>query len=409
MPVLRLKYLGSQKQRNKERKQERKKADQLCARQHLCALSIQRDGVRAHPLLRAWRLTSLFCLLVMLCVAVFPASSYLWPNFVLDKTTACRLPDACPLLQADEALRHNWLLPQGVMGYLVVVSSYAWQVAMTFPKIHAFLVRWPRARLLRGLEARSICRKRGTCTQLHRWHHLRRASFLGLYFFTLGILELIGSYAFSLYLMLLSLAWATFQLVVTRYASLPACVRHALGQWTFEQILPLLLLFGPFYTVIAHIFRYISSPRPETPSELPSRRTVHRATSVEADPPNPRGVLSTRELFAHITEHSHAVTATAEEEAEARRCLHDHLYSLAEFRLVLYLMGFGVLAATGGYFAQTSVAYLDRDFTQPSAVYSQVWTSAYNALPTLVGAAVSFLLVFLLCLALPVLSARLGT
>jgi hypothetical protein len=113
---------------------------------HLSSLSILRAYFHRYFWLRVWKLSMMFCLLVMLCIAYYPTTDFQWASSVLNVGSACPNTTSCPALTTSVmslwayAREHNneWLAPQGVLGYIVLIVSYLWQAMMLIKSTHKF-------------------------------------------------------------------------------------------------------------------------------------------------------------------------------------------------------------------------------------------------------------------------------
>lgn len=206
---------------------------------------------------RALRVVSMSVLLIMLCIAIFPTTNFTWDDQVKLRNS-CPSASDCPLLNdtvsslwrvAAQSNGRGRLSTQGVVSYLLLISSFIWKVVTLFDNVRKTSHRFLRKPLF--YLARIICRflqKGGTV-------HFSYRAFVGFYIFVLAILDFASSFAFYLWIVLICLGWATFQLFLPRLQALPFCVRVQLDEWTFGQILPLMLLLLPLYSVAEFYFR----------------------------------------------------------------------------------------------------------------------------------------------------------
>ena len=136
------------------------------------------------------------------------------------------------------------LNPQAVVLYITLITNHVWKALAMSKKLrksfHNFL-RQPLFFLERMIH-RVLCRK-GKPTSLQY-----RIS-VGVYIFMLATFDFFSSFAFYLWLVIVNLGWGTLQLFMPRIQVVPACVKHHLDKWTFGQILPLVLLLAPFYSL----------------------------------------------------------------------------------------------------------------------------------------------------------------
>ena len=203
----------------------------------------------------------------MVCVALYPTPNWAWANSVLTRN-ACLGPSDCPATQeSGSALWHiarqtnltngkiTGVSPEGALSYVIIIISYMSQTMSILQQRRQFFRNFFRKPLT--WIGRAIPQVPTSGVREKRAPLLTFCSFiiLGIYCFLLAISDLICSFAFRLWILAVALGWGTMQLFIPRFFVIPACVRGALNQWSFGQILPMIILLIPLYGV----FEYISS------------------------------------------------------------------------------------------------------------------------------------------------------
>ncbi|KAJ3508256.1 hypothetical protein NM208_g15849 [Fusarium decemcellulare] len=151
--------------------------------------------------------------MVLSCMTLYPTSWYDWQAFVLWPDIACPNAANCPALSKSAAEIWDFTkqrvsvtaIPSRTgIAYCVLILGYVWQAAKLFRPIHCFLTRW--------------CHK--PLEWLVCWIATRRAGsrsyrlLVGVYMIVLAVLDWIGSHVFTLSLMLFSIGYGTFHLLV---------------------------------------------------------------------------------------------------------------------------------------------------------------------------------------------------
>lgn len=243
----------------------------MATNMHLSTLSILRTWFQSRPHLRAFRLFNMLALLVMMCIAIYPTTEYDWADHTVYDLGFCSSSHSCSGL--TEKVDRHWqaarkqhrLVPQGVFAYAILIISHVWQSAMLFKKVHSSA--HDRAQgLLKALGGalRPPIRNEPPEVSLRQ---IKYRLVIGIYMFFLAIIEILGSWAFVQFLVGTHLAWSSFQLFVPRFILLPSCVAAELNNWNFGQILPMLLLLSPLYSIVAYYFRHIDIKESENIAE----------------------------------------------------------------------------------------------------------------------------------------------
>ena len=222
---------------------------------HLATLFFLQEYFLSSPVYRTVELFSMLVLLILLCVALYPTTHWVWADSVL--IAACQDPAHCPGLQRNVhslcrracTNETGGLSPQGVLSYLILFTSYFWQAA-TLLKWKAPILKvlckpliWVE-RAIPHAQTSQVSGKRVAFTKF------RRSTLVGVYIFLLAGLDVLGSFAFHIIIVFSALSWALMQILIARLNMLPPPMRAILRQWDFGQILPLIILLTPLYGVV---------------------------------------------------------------------------------------------------------------------------------------------------------------
>ena len=338
---------------------------------YLSTMGILRGHFYKSQILQAWKLFSMMCLLVMMCIAIFPTSSYRWSSSAMVSGTPCLDWQPCDFRWWNDTVGSLWdwakvenprkeLAPQGVLSYMVLISAHLWQAVLLYKPAHdQFRIFFHRPlRLAKKLLATKYC-----LSQDHRkrYHAFIYRLIFGVYLFTFAIFELFGSYAFSLFLVLLGFVWATFQLLYPRYNSLSACVREELGTWSFGQILPLLLLLAPIYSIASHYIKILPVSNRLSGLNGIAVSSQHQSAQIPAspDPQSPERTAIQPNLRDPLSAISTLIKKFLADpnDSEARNLFHSTLYSTPAFRIILFLLIFVSFGAVAGYLTETIIAF----------------------------------------------------
>ncbi|KAJ5060560.1 hypothetical protein J3E72DRAFT_409869 [Bipolaris maydis] len=342
---------------------------------HMSTLTFLPSDFRESLRFRALRVFSMLILLIMLCIAIFPTTNFTWDDYI-KLGGNCQSASYCPMLNdtvsslwhvAAQSNGRGRLSTQGVVSYLLLIGSSIWKVVTLFHNVREGSRRFLRQPIF-YLE-RMICRflqKRGKTD-------FRYCTFVGFYIFFLAILDFAGSFAFYLWIVLTCLGWATFQLFFPRMQALPSCVRVQLDEWNFGQILPLMLLLLPLYSVAEYYFVTLSKlDMDSSPGQQRANDGRHTI---------PQKAIS--ELFLSLSA-SQAQSQSSSTDPKIYAAIYDTSY----FRMMLAFLTLAVVATTAGFFAQTTVA-----FVGPAAPYG-FWTSNWRLAPAFVSAGLALIVLF---------------
>ena len=223
---------------------------------HLATLFFLQEYFLSSPVYRAVELFSMLVLLILLCVALYPTTHWVWADSVL--IAACRDPAHCPGLQRNvhllcqRACTNNTLgglSPQGVLSYLILFTSYFWQAA-TLLKRKGPVLKGLRKPLIWAERAISHVQSNQASGKRVAFAKFRRSTLVGVYLFLRAVLDVLGSFAFHITIVFFALCWGLMQILIARLNMLPPSMRAILRHWDFGQILPLIILLTPLYGVV---------------------------------------------------------------------------------------------------------------------------------------------------------------
>lgn len=226
---------------------------------HLSALTMLRPFLNTHPGIRAWRLAGVISLFFMLIIGLVPTISNDWgivnvsdTNEVLlgkNEPTGWGVPAVCFWGKTYGDGVNN----DAPIGYLLLIISYIWKVGDMFVPTRNFYgskVRKPLERIVElvlSIPAR-------------RYIRTRRKRYLWCFRFLLvpsvpfiALLELLASFAASLWLSVLGLVFGTVQVVIPRNQNLPQTGLQE-NAWGFGQLVPLVLLIQPLGVISEYLW-----------------------------------------------------------------------------------------------------------------------------------------------------------
>ncbi|KAF2231458.1 hypothetical protein EV356DRAFT_290504 [Viridothelium virens] len=226
---------------------------------HLTTLTLLRGYLQSHHFLRAWRVTGMLILFIMLCIALVPTSANNYGYAILDVPSAygkydnqpravqgLRLPGA-PVICFWQAKYRGWVNPDSVFSYITLIASYIWKVSMVFEstrvKMNFFLRIKPRQLFEHALAKMSLGKPKRLYIVL-----------LGVYLLLVAVLDWLESLAASIWFLTILLSWGTLNIVLPREIIQNTTDLNGETTWTFGQILTLLLLVLPLLNFLEPIY-----------------------------------------------------------------------------------------------------------------------------------------------------------
>ena len=295
---------------------------------HLTALTLLRDYFRKRRALRIVRLCGMVTLLVLLCVAFVPTTSYNWVAAATLKLDRQHYPPGDPSVASNYSLnfaipskcfwgepfngRGPWidwsrtpsrLNPDVPFAYTILLGTYIWKAIEIFrqPKPSSvpphgerdlrilpqpsWIKRMTLGRLARNARTTAIRieallqadHKDGGTTSTTPQTYGRYVLFklrLTTYGSLLVIFDFLTSFVASLWALLILSVWGTISVAYIRNKSTREVHREECS-WNFGQTLPTLLLAAPFLAMLNHFMRKLSvviSLNTESFNCLPCRR-----------------------------------------------------------------------------------------------------------------------------------------
>lgn len=237
---------------------------------HLTTLTVLRSYLQERKALRTWRISGMLMLFGLLLAALVPTTQYLWSWAVsnwlsfedatspddsgpwggLGMPTRCMWPG-----KANGEWMHSqggqYTNPDAVMSYIIIIVSYAWKAGSLFESSRRQLYIWLRAKPENALERSAARTLQFTSRSGMR---LRYRFFVAVYIQAVAMSDFVESFAASLWLLILGLAWGTFQVFVPRQLlkTTDPDVLKGENSWGFGQLMPLFLLALPLAAIIEH-------------------------------------------------------------------------------------------------------------------------------------------------------------
>ncbi|KAL5371400.1 hypothetical protein DPSP01_014287 [Paraphaeosphaeria sporulosa] len=363
---------------------------------HLSTLSILRVSFWDRPWLRAFKILSMCALLVMMCIAIYPTIENTWAGSTVRTKGFCSSADSC--FGLEEKVEVHWhraryrrgsLTPQGVIAYIILIASHMWQSIMLFPMAHTTISNVCQKPLY-FLERKIVHTDRSGQKTNRKIAH---RAIIGTYMFVLASIEITGSWAFSQFLLGVQLSWSSFQLFLPRFINLPSCVAKYLNEMNFGQILPMMLLLAPVYSIVAYYLKYIQQPGSTTPAigfttmtTTTTTTTINSTTQrTQSHSPIPAAPTSSpTPSFSDILEQLKTSKINAHESLRA------YFYSTPQFRQIVVAQCFIAFTSVVGHFLSAAIALHIYD---DSATRTQRWyETSYKMWPTVLASACAFVL-----------------
>lgn len=226
---------------------------------HLSALTLLRPYLNAHPGVKAWRLTGMLVLFLMLVIGLVPTVSYDWGivsysgtgsiSVGKDQPTGWGMPAVCFWGKAYGDGVNN----DAPIGYILLVVSYLWKVGDLFAStrsLYGSRVRRPLERMIAS--ALSKPARRYVETRRRRWLWQFRMLLVPTVPL-IAFLELLASFSASLWISVLGLVFGTVQVVVPRNQNYEQIASQE-DEWGFGQLVPLVLLIQPLGAISEHLY-----------------------------------------------------------------------------------------------------------------------------------------------------------
>ena len=139
--------------------------------------------------------------------------------------------------------------PDGVWSYILIVLPYIWKIALLFEPAGDFSKRTrQRIEAFFTLHLRTLLDHRNKPGLHLLW---------SLFLFTHAVMDFLGSFLISLWVLLLGLVWGSLKILETRslvvsphYLGNDPSLRKAEDRWGFGQITPIVLLTIPVLQIV---------------------------------------------------------------------------------------------------------------------------------------------------------------
>ncbi|CZT18643.1 uncharacterized protein RCC_04487 [Ramularia collo-cygni] len=231
----------------------------LASSVHLSALTILRPFLSTHPAVRAWRLTGMVVLFLMLVVGLIPTVSYDWGIINIsepddhdvqeNETTGWGIPARCFWGRTYGDGVNN----DAPIGYILLLVSYIWKIGDMFESTRRLYGLGIRQPLERGTESLLSIPAR-------RYRQTRQKRYLWCFRLLLvpavpvvAFVEFLRSFSASLWLSLWGLVFGTIQVVVPRQQNLLQTGSKE-EEWGFSQLVALILLVQPLGAITEHMW-----------------------------------------------------------------------------------------------------------------------------------------------------------
>jgi hypothetical protein len=219
---------------------------------HLSALTMLGEYFRKRPAVLGWRIVGMLILLILLLVALVPTASNLWAIWwgpdseKYGERTSWAIPARCFFFK-------TWgggVNADAPLAYLILITSYIWKIGALFKSSRNLFhrrVRGPYEYMLeRILHAEAV----KASSRHDKRNSLSWKYFIAMivYIILLALFEFAASFAASLWLSYVGLVYGTIQIVLPRQQN--AWWNKKENEWTFGQIVPLVLLIQPIGAIL---------------------------------------------------------------------------------------------------------------------------------------------------------------
>ncbi|KAI4754902.1 hypothetical protein E4T52_16103 [Aureobasidium sp. EXF-3400] len=214
---------------------------------NLTALTVLGQFFEEHKPVFYWRLAGMLILLILLLAALVPTTSNRWAIWATqegntDERTGWAVPARCYFLRG---VNDGGVNADAPLSYVLLISSYIWKLGSISKDARSVFnryVRGPPEKLLESMIRRGSSADSTTITNT-RGRSLRHYICMVLYIDFLVVFEFAASFAASLWVSVVGLAWGTVQVIVPRYQN--ANFSQGDDSWTFGQLVPLILMVQP--------------------------------------------------------------------------------------------------------------------------------------------------------------------
>ncbi|KAH6673231.1 hypothetical protein B0J14DRAFT_66508 [Halenospora varia] len=224
---------------------------------HMTALTFLRNYLYSRPAEQLWRLVSMSTFLCMLIAAILPMVNF---GSISERPRIYQQSAVCffGVFAKSNKLSYNSV----IISILILVWSFAVRVVQlhktlsvgTFRRARAYLSTRYRSFLLKVYLWSGVAQ-----TGAYHWKRTRVYNPCLAIFMIFSLwLDLYLSMLSEIYWLLVSIAWGTAHLFITR-SSNPEMIAVE-SDWTFGQILPVVLLAGPLVSIIEYAYPHHQEP-----------------------------------------------------------------------------------------------------------------------------------------------------
>lgn len=209
---------------------------------HLSCLSFVGDSFHQNKAASVFRITGMIVLFVLLCIALVPSVHQLWSG--LSDGSGWAFPARCGWVdnkryQRNENFGKN---RDAIWSYAILAVSYTWKLNSAFRSSHRFFRKWirgyPEYYLEKALRhAAGRYRERGGSSRLYYM------VLVSCWVVFECVLDFLGSFASSLWMLTLGLVWGSMQILLPRSYLIKKGGPE--NTWIFGQIVPMILLVLP--------------------------------------------------------------------------------------------------------------------------------------------------------------------
>jgi hypothetical protein len=233
---------------------------------NLTALTVLGQYFEEHKAVLHWRLAGMLTVLILLFVALIPTTSNHWALLATEKgdgitMTGWAVPARCYYIHQ----MGGGVNADAPLSFILLIISYMWKLGSLSHKTRSVFNQWIRGPPERFLE-RMIRKENETGSSRNSTRRsVRYYVCMVFYIDFLVAFEFAASFAASLWISVIGLAYGTIQTIIPRRQN--AIYFGAEDEWTFGQIVPLILMIQP---IGAMLELYRSGESSDTISEPPS-------------------------------------------------------------------------------------------------------------------------------------------
>jgi len=352
---------------------------------NLTALTVLGQFFEEHKPVFYWRLAGMLILLVLLLVALVPTTSNGWAIWAtkqgnVNERTGWAIPARCYFLRGVHDGRVNADAP---LSYVLLISSYVWKlgsISKHSRSVFVQYIRGPPERFLESMIQRDHSGDFTTITNTRR-RTLKHYVSMVLYIDFLVIFEFAASFAASLWVSVIGLAWGTVQIIVPRYQN--ASFSQGDDSWTFGQLVPLILMVQPIGAMLELYRRREEASHPisddpsgilsNIPSDGPSNgpSVAHTLRHPEDITTTPMETFSVAENYSReVSKTTPTTSVMAFTDAPEYTAFPEHkmlIYKSKTFKILVHLshISIAVYSALILYVNSKTIGY--------SSTYDYVW------------------------------------